>query len=189
MRRYNLDIVEVYNGHHWATAQCLPKRCYHMKSTVLNRHWYLMGQGKEVYYASLDSLVANSQPISVWRRLSDVPHEHSSPAVFGNRLIAIGGTIPLNSSIHAYLPHTQTWLHVGDMPVELHHTCIAVLTTGELMLIGNWSSYYLNQSCVYQATLNGNDSLTCENHKTQHDMYMCTYMYQYAHMYNISLMQ
>ncbi|MGJ8945913.1 hypothetical protein AB9K17_23780, partial [Salmonella enterica subsp. enterica serovar Kentucky] len=55
-----IDIVEVYNGHHWAKAQCLPKPCHLMKSTVLNGHWYLMGgrgQREEVYYASLDSLV------------------------------------------------------------------------------------------------------------------------------------
>ena len=94
-----IDIVEVYNGHHWAKARCLPKPCWLMKSTVLNGRWYLMGgwgQGKEVYYASLDSLVASSQPSekplpSVWKRLTNVPHECSSPAVFGNRLIAVGG--------------------------------------------------------------------------------------------------
>ena len=46
--------VEVYNGHHWAEAQCLPNPCYDMKSTILNGHWYLMGgvgQGEEVYFA------------------------------------------------------------------------------------------------------------------------------------------
>ena len=56
-----------------------------------------MGQGKEVYYASLDSLVASCQPSekplpSVWKRLPDVPHDYSSrTVVFGNRLIAVGG--------------------------------------------------------------------------------------------------
>ena len=33
-----VDIVEVYNGHHWAKAQCLPTPCYGIKSTVLNGH-------------------------------------------------------------------------------------------------------------------------------------------------------
>ena len=182
-----IDIVEVYNGHHWAKARCLPKPCWLMKSTVLNGHWYLMGgweQRKEGYYASLDSLVASSQCsekplLSVWKRLTDVPHEHSSPAVFGNRLIAVGGggLHSPSSSIHAYSPHTQSWLHVGDMPVELCQTCTAVLTTGELMVIGGRIEAYQLQSCVYQASLNGNESVTCKEHKSQHDMYVCISMH------------
>ena len=167
----SIDIVEVYNGHHWTKVQCLPEPWYFMKSTVLNGHWYLMGGGwgpeEEVYYASLDSLVASCQPSekplpSVWKRLPDVPHERSSTAVFGNRLIAVGGggypSSP-SSSIHAYSPHTQSWLHVGDMPVGLWSTCTAVLPTGELMVIGGSSSTSssLWESCVYKTSLNGNN--------------------------------
>ena len=156
----NINVVEVYNGHHWAEAQCLPKLCHDMKSTVLNGHWYLMGgkgQGEEVYYASLDSLVASCRPSekplpSVWKRLSDAPHKHSSTAVFGNRLIAVGGVA--SSSIHAYSPHTQSWVHVGDMPVGLSSTCTAVLPTGDLMVIGGWSSKL--ESCVHKANLKFN---------------------------------
>ena len=160
-----IDIIEVYNGHHWAKAQCLPKPSSDMKSTVLNGHWYLMGgmgQGKEVCYASLDSLVASCQPSekplpSVWKRLPDVPHIRSSIAVFGNRLIAVEGGYPPSSSIHAYSPHTQSWVHVGDMPVELDSTCTAVLPTGELMVIGGMSRTFMVESCVYKTSLNGNN--------------------------------
>jgi hypothetical protein len=159
----SIDIVEVYNGHHWAEAQRLPKPCYGMKSTVLNGHWYLMGgrgQGEEVYYASLDSLVASCRPSekllpSVWKRLPDVPHGRSSTAVFGNRLIAVGGGFPPSSSIHAYFPHTQSWVHVGDMPDELDSTCTAVLPTGDLMVIGGDSDKSM-ESCVHKASLNFN---------------------------------
>ena len=165
----NVGIVEVYNGHHWAEAQCLPKPCCVMKSTVLNGHWYLMGgrgKGEEVYYASLDSLAASCRPSekplpSVWKRLPDVPHVHSSTAVFGNRLIAVGGGVyPSSSSIHAYSPHTKSWVHVGDMPVQLHSTCTAVLPTGDLMVIGGWSKTSI-ELCVHKASLkyNGNSEL------------------------------
>ena len=155
------DIVEVYNGHHWTKTQCLPKRNCDMKSTVLNGHWYLMGgveQGKEIYYASLDSLVASCQPSekplpSVWKRLPDAPHKWSSTAVFGNRLIAVGEGYPRSSSIHAYSPHTQSWVHVGDMPVGFYSTCTAVLPTGELMLIGGRCSTSWVKSCVYKTSL------------------------------------
>ena len=163
----NIDIVEVYNGHHWAEAQCLPKPCYHMKSTVLNGHWYLMGgmgQGEEVYYASLDSLVASCRPSekplpSVWKRLPDVPHENSSTAVFGNRLIAVGGGYQSSSSsIHAYFPHTKSWVHVGNMPLGLRYSCTAVLPAGDLMVIGGLSDTFIR---VHRASLkfNGNSEL------------------------------
>ena len=167
-RRGYIDIVEVYNGHHWTKAQCLPKPCWWMKSAVLSGYWYLMGgneQGKEVYCASLASLVASCQLSeellpSVWKRLTDVPHELSSLVVFGNRLIAVGG-YPLTSSIHAYSPHTQSWIRVGDMPIGLNSTCAVVLPTGSLMVIGGWSVTNLWESCVYQATSNGNVCCTC----------------------------
>ena len=156
------DIVEVYNDHHWAIAQCLPKECYCMKSTILNGHWYLMGgygQGKEVYHASLDSLIASCQPSekplpSVWKRLPDVRHKRSSIAVVGNRLIAVGGYPSPSSSIHAYSPYNQSWVRVGDMPVGHHSTCTAVLPTGELMVIGGSL-----ESCVHKASFNGNKSI------------------------------
>ena len=160
-----IDIVEVYNGHHWAKAQRLPKTCFWMKSTFLNGYWYLMGGyelGEEVYCASLDSLVASCHPSEkrlpfVWKRLPDVTNNYSGTAVFGNRLIAVGG-LPFSSSIHAYSPHTQSWIHVGDMPVKLHSTCTAVLPTGELMVIGGWSNTVVKRSCVYKTSLkfNGN---------------------------------
>ena len=163
--RGNIDIVEVYNGHHWAKAQRLPRPCCSMKSTVLNGHWYLMGgevQGKEVYYVSLNSLVASYQhsekPLpSVWKRLPDVPLEYSSTAVFRNRLIAVGGGyLSPSSSIHAYSPYTQSWVHVGDMPIGFDSTCTAVLPTGELMVIWGRSDTSSWESSVHKASLNGN---------------------------------
>ena len=164
----NINIVEVYNGHHWAEAQCLPQLCHDMKSTILNGHWCLMGgdgQGKGVYYASLDSLVASCRPsekplLSVWKRLPDVPCVYSSIAVFGNRLIAVGGGYTPSSSIHAYSLHTQSWVHVGNMPVGLYSTCTAVLPTGDLMVIGGSSGTFM-ESYVHKASLkfNGNNEL------------------------------
>ena len=162
----DIYIVEVYNDHHWAKAEYLPEPYYWTKSTVFSGHWYLMrgeGQGKRVvYYASLDSLVASCQPSekpppSVWKRLPDVPHDYSSAAVFGNRLIAVEGGDPSpSSSIHAYFPHTQSWVHVGDMPVGLSSTCTAILPTEDLNVIGGVSDTSFSESCVHKASLNGN---------------------------------
>ena len=158
-----LDVVEVYSGHNWSSAQPLVDPCVLMKSAVLDGHWYLMGgagQGKVVYYVSLDSLIASSQlseisqPSSVWKRLPDVHNVNSTPSVFGNRLTAIGGRpmdqkLPI-SSIHAFSPHTQSWVHVGDLPVAGFQVCTVVLPSGELIVMGGFLS---NTDKVWKATL------------------------------------
>ena len=137
-----IDIVEVYNGHHWTKAQSLPIACRQMNPAILNGHWYLaggVGQGKEVYYASLESLIASCQPSgrhlpSVWSRLADdAPHVYSILVAFGNRLVA---TVYLtSSSIHAYSPYSQSWVHVGDLPCGYSATAAAVLPSGDLMVV------------------------------------------------------
>ena len=160
-----LDVVEVYSGHNWSSAQPLPKPYLNMKSTVLDDHWYLMGgfaQGKVVYYASLDSLIASrqpsetSQPSFVWKRLPDVHNSQSTPTVFGNRLTAIGGRprngkLPI-SSIHAFSTHTQSWVHVGDLPVVGCQTCTMVLPSGDLIVMGGFLD---KRNKVYKANLKG----------------------------------
>ena len=156
-REIEVDITEVYDSSQWVKAQCLPKPCSKMKSTILNGSWYLMGgetQGETVYYASLDALVDLSQHPG-WKRLKDVPHKHSSPAVFRNRLMAIGGGITsAHSSIYSYSAYTKSWVHEGDMPLKLSCTCTSILPTGKLTIIGG-QRFSVQQSCVHQASLNG----------------------------------
>ena len=142
----------------------LPIPSFRMKSTVLDGHWYLMGgekQGTEVYYASLDSLIAScqpsetSQPSSVWKRLPDVHNSHSTPSIFGNRLTAIGGRGEANlpiTNIHAFSPHTRSWVNVGDLPPVRCQICTTVLPSGELMVIGGFLNN-INKIC--KATLKG----------------------------------
>ena len=142
----DIDSVDVYNGNHWAKAQSLPIACHGMKPAILNGHWYLAGgegQGKEIYYASLESLIASCQPSgrhlpSVWSRLADVPHALSILVAFGNRLVAIGYR---TSPSHAYSPYSQSWVHVGDKPGGGSAKAAAVLPSGELMVAGDGSLY------------------------------------------------
>ena len=158
-----VDDVEVYDGHQWTKAQCLPKPCCKMKSAVDDYgFWYLMGgetQGKVVYYTSLDALVGPgiSQSSSGWKRLKDVPHECSSPVVFRNRFMAVGGgtsTTTAYSAIYSYSACTQSWIHEGDIPKKLSCTCTAILPPGKLTVIGG-QGYGVLESRVFQATLNG----------------------------------
>ena len=152
-----LDTVEIYDGHEWKAAESLPKPSYRMKSVLQGDTWYLMGgkeQGQEVYYASILYLIATTNPqitIPVWKNLPAVPFKNSTPAMFMNELIAVGGKesgdlqiSPLQSlqpprftsKIYAYSTSKQCWVHVGDMPAAYCSTCATTLPSGELFLLG-----------------------------------------------------
>ena len=167
------NFVEVYNGNHWSFAQTLPISYRDLKSAILDQHWYLMGgvighllstykYNTAVHYASIDSLIAScqpseiSQPSSVWKRLTGAPHIHSSTAVFGGRLIAVGGkNYPYDTlNIHAYSFQTNSWIHVGDTLFKSSNTCSLVLPTGELMVVGIQKRGGMRG--VVKATIKGN---------------------------------
>ena len=150
-----LDTVEIFDGHEWNVAESLPNPSYCMKSVLQGDTWYLMGgkeQGREVYCVSLNDLIATTNPgitTSVWKKLPDVPFENSTPAVFMNELIAIGGKVAVDRSnlfpllrpqftfqIHAYSTSTQSWVHVGDTPTAYYSACATTLPSGELFLLG-----------------------------------------------------
>ena len=76
-------------------------------------------------------------------RLADVPHWYSTLVAFGNRLVAIGYH---TSSIHAYSPYSQSWVHVGDWPGRSTEAA-AVLPSGDLMVAG--------YGTLYRGMLNG----------------------------------
>ena len=147
-----LDVVEVYTNHHWFRANSLPTSCASMKSTAFNDHWYLIGgygQKEEIFYASLDSLIASCSPSATksslssceWERLPDIPLEckYASATIFENQLVVVGGEqvhSESSSVIYAYSPRTQSWVTVGFLPAALSNTCATVLPTRELMIIG-----------------------------------------------------
>ena len=159
-----LNTVEVFDGHQWVTADPLPERCCSMKSTSHDGHYYLMGgdcQGTSVFYTSLQSLVekvtqhpptspSNTDQPSVWKTLTDTPHQHSSTTIFGGALVAVGGYI-YQSSLHLYFPLTQSWLPAGEIPLGVHLTCTVTLPTGEMMVIGGETRHTVYSPLVYKA--------------------------------------
>ena len=146
------ESVDVYNDGEWTCRQSLPEKCYLMKSVLCGDKLILIGgleQGTKVYCISLQSLVSGTEQ-SPWEILPDVPFEFSSAAVFGSRILSIGGDDfdHPTSSIHAYSPDTQSWLHVGRLPAPLDSTCSIVVPAGELTVIGIFED--LAKGVVYQ---------------------------------------
>ena len=155
--------VYVYNGHHWTSAQHPPQPLHFINSTIFNGDWYVMGSGGVVYSASLDSLLAicqpseTSQPSPLWKKVTDVPSRWCCPAVFGNRLVAVGKGSPDTtiSSLYAYSPLTQFWVHMRDTPsIPIHlpsmSTPYAVLlpsTDPELMIMSGRTACQYGLAC------------------------------------------
>ena len=84
--------VEVFNGKKWWTAESLLKKGKDMTSAVLNGEWILMGGtlGRSVFRANIDDLIRCE---GMWKELPEAPLEKSCAAVFGRRLLAIGGKL------------------------------------------------------------------------------------------------
>ena len=138
--------VRVYNGYYWAKAQHLPEILVLVKSTVFNGDLYVSLRNK-LYSASLDSLIASSQPSetsqpsTVWKRLPNVPSQcHTT--VFGDRLVAVG---PM--TIFAYSSSNQSWVKVESSPFPSLLPCAVPLSSNELMVIG--------VNAVFKVTLKG----------------------------------
>ena len=134
-----LSSVEVYSDRQWKSAQSLPDACFDTKSVFHGDKWILIGgtgQGTKVYCVSLQSLVSGTEQ-SPWETLPDVPFSYSAAAVLGDRILSIGGDdINPTSSIYAYSPDTQSWIHVGDLPKPFRSTCAMVVPSGELIVLG-----------------------------------------------------
>ena len=148
------DKAYVYNGHHWASVPYSTQHTftYDIKSILYDGCWYIMrtvpsSQRKEVYSASLDSLLASCQPSetlqpsSVWKRLADnISCRDCYPAVFGNRLVVVAAgrdSVYTTTSLYAYSSSTESWVHIGDAPdsVWSYAPCAIVLPSDELMVV------------------------------------------------------
>ena len=152
-----LDVVEVYDGHQWKQLRSLPRALWRLKSAVLGGNWYLAGETKQVckvYYTSLESLIATSQKAgqtSVWKNLPDAPLQWSTLAVFRNQLITLGPGRNYNSAVHAY--NTDSWVHVGDLPVACYFPCAPVPTGDMLLVVAGTESG--PTSCLFRAQVGG----------------------------------
>ena len=157
-----LNTVEVFVQEEWSIVQPLPLQCFFIKCNIHDGILYLMGgygQDNSVFYCKLDSLLSSLPSNDTLWETSQVPLYYSSCVTFHHHLVSVGGDSPSkmysSSDIHAYSPLTQSWLYVGDLPIELNYTTSTVISTGELVVIGEETTSF---SCkVFKASLKGED--------------------------------
>ena len=157
-----LSSIEVFGdgADTWRHAPPLPVPTYFMKSACHRGYWYVAGgqeEGFSIFRASLDSLCTSSESAAtVWSGLPNVPFDLCSLAIFGQTLVSVGGksrTGQRSSHIRAYCPHSNPWVHIGDMPVEASVPTTVSLPTGELLVLGGRTNTQDYSTAVHRARL------------------------------------
>lgn len=159
------SLVEVLSEGRWSTVQPLPKRCYDLKLSSHRGVIYVMGgYGQDhtfFYWCKVKSLVRPKQmrdekKVQIWNRYS-LPVICSSAASFGGQLVVLGIAIGLNyTKVYAHDTPTESWVHVGKMPLDLRNTFSMRLSTGQLVVIGVDDDSQRNKvRKVFKASLRG----------------------------------
>ena len=153
-----LDTVEVLIDEQWSAVESLPRPHHSLGLTFHNGNLLLMGW-EHVLYCRLESLLAacassndGEQREDLWKKFK-VPMNGLSPVSFMQKLLAIGGDHKrcffYATNIHAFSPLSQEWVLVGDLPLPFYHSRCVVLSTGELVVVGQTSDLIE----IYKASL------------------------------------
>ena len=139
--------VEVLNvvSKQWYTAASLNSYASRPSLTVIQDILYVVG-GKFAVSVSIPILIsdamsrstASNEPRSTeWQPLPDTPTYHPAVTSFHDLLLAVGACNSSSSTIAMYLPQTEQWLTVAQLPSPRNTcTCVILPETGELMVVG-----------------------------------------------------
>ena len=138
-----VSLVEVLVEGRWLSLCPLPKPCFQVRVAYHYSIVYLIG-GLGSYYCEvfckLDSLITACAQAGVggmnaglWKSFRSLQRVYS-PASFGDKLIRVGRRE--DYKIHAYCPFSRSWVHVGDLPVNLSSTTALVTPSNKLVVIG-----------------------------------------------------
>ena len=148
---HGVRCVEVLDtkSKHWYTAAPLPFDADRPSLTLIQDTLYAVCECSAVC-ASLLKLVSGAMSQSPahdakivpepteWQRLPDTPTKAPTTTTLNGSLIAMGGH-PLSSTIAMYLPQTEQWLNVAELPTPRSYcTCALLPETEELIVIGGW---------------------------------------------------
>ena len=131
----------------WYTAAPLPCDTIHLLLAVIQDTLYIVWEESAVSVSipmlisdAMSQSTASDEPRSTeWQPL---PHTLTNrPAItsFHGSLLAVGAWGSSSSTIAMYLPQTEQWLTVAQLPKQRGCcTCVVLPETGELMVIGGW---------------------------------------------------
>ena len=140
-----LSVCEVLNTqeNQWHATMATPLPWSVMRSAVVGDVLYSMGGHIEggiaadcIYSVSLKDLVGYSEKVEseIWRKIKIDCSVFSVPANINGYLHVCGGLG--SQSIRRYIPQTEEWLVVGDLPQTLCKSAVTMTSAGELFVAG-----------------------------------------------------
>ena len=141
---WNKKCVEVLDtkSKQWYTALPLPSDAPQPSLTVIQDTLYVVW-GKSAVNVSTPMLISDAMSQSQtsestkWQSLPDTPTDDPAITSFHGYLITMGAWGSPSSTISMYLPHTEQWLPVAQLPTPRKRcTCVVLPETEDMMVIG-----------------------------------------------------
>ena len=160
-----VEVLDIYSMQWWSLPSTAAP-LWAMESTRVGDMWYLMGGCGSgyvatdiVYIVSLPDLISHANsasssntPPHMWNVMSGLGHDYS-----GGSLLTVGGRRSKDrkvvSAIHCYLPETEEWDVVGELPSPLYASTCVVTSAGELLVAGGSGTNLHPTSRVYVGNL------------------------------------
>ena len=147
----NVNVLDIISNK-WKTAQPLPNTDHYNAVLTEDTLYLVGGKTKTVLRAHVPTLISGVES-GMWETIPNTPYYHSSPVIFGDTLLTVGGSDkpyggnPI-TSIQKYDPATNRWTGIGDLPESLTYPH-CVIVNSELFI---FDESFLTQS-VYVFTL------------------------------------
>ena len=149
---YDEKCVEVLDtkSKQWYTASPLPSDVLRPSLTVIQDTLYVVWK-KSAVSVSIPMLISDAMSQSQasdstneprpteWQSLTDTPTFYPAITSFHGYLLTVGAGRSPSSTISMYVPHTEQWLPVAQLPTPRNGcTCVVLPETEEMMVIGGW---------------------------------------------------
>ena len=131
----------------WYTAASLHSTAARPSLAVIQDTLYIVW-GQSAVSVSIPMLIsdamsqstASNEPRSTeWQPLPHTPTNNPAVTSFHGSLLAVGAWDSPSSTIAMYLPQTEQWQTVAQLPSPRRGcTCVVLPETGKLMVIGGW---------------------------------------------------
>ena len=154
-----VEIMDTTNKQ-WFTTTPLPVGCRTMTSAIVGEECYFMGgftdhnqPNKQVFHVSISAITSQGPSQSAitpvqWHTLPNTPLGLSAALALHGSLLAVGGRHSSgnpSSAIHLYQPGSRQWVKVGDLPTARDACSCTLLPSGEILVAGGLTSYYISR--------------------------------------------
>ena len=129
----------------WYTAASLHSTAFRPSLAVIQDTLYIVWRKSAVSISipmlisdAMSQSTASNEPRSTeWQPLPDTPTCDPAITSFHGSLLAVGALNSLSSTIAMYLPQTEQWQTVAQLPTPRDGcVCVTLPNTGEMMIVG-----------------------------------------------------